>query len=261
MTHDLLLKLPALKRLETIDLSEMKAIKLMNRIDTKYMANVSMLNRLLELAVPNYRIQEVENEVISSYDTIYYDTPDCAMYLLHHNRHLQRQKIRTRTYIASQLSFLEIKNKTNKGRTKKIRTKIDSTLFPDFRSNTEANSFIELHSPYNPIHLLPQVRTSFDRITLVNKNKTERLTIDTNLRFENLTTHHTSALNQLMIIELKQDGLCESEMKQILQKLRIVSGSVSKYCVGMALTNPGIKTNRFKRKLHIIEKIEQTSNT
>ena len=33
MTHDLLLKLPALKRLETIDLSEMKAIKLMNRIE------------------------------------------------------------------------------------------------------------------------------------------------------------------------------------------------------------------------------------
>lgn len=258
MTHELLLQLPALKRLETIDLSEMNSIKLMNRIDTKYIANVGVLNHLLELASANYRVQEVKDEVVSSYDTIYFDTLTCDMYLLHHNRHLQRQKIRTRTYVASQLSFLEIKNKTNKGRTKKVRTEIDSSAFNDFRISTKASHFLSLHSVYNPDTLYPQVRTAFDRITLVNKDKTERLTIDTNLRFENFTTHQTSMLNHLMIIELKQDGLCQSTMKQILQDLRIVSGSVSKYCVGMALTNPNIKSNRFKRKLHIIEKIEQT---
>ena len=81
MTHELLLQLPALKRLETIDLSEMNSIKLMNRIDTKYIANVGVLNHLLELASANYRVQEVKDEVVSSYDTIYFDTLTCDMYV------------------------------------------------------------------------------------------------------------------------------------------------------------------------------------
>ena len=256
MTHDLLTQLPALQGMETIDLSEMSGIKLMNRIDTKYMANVQQLNQLLEMALLDYRVQQVKEEVVSSYDTIYFDTPTSEMYLLHHNRHLQRQKIRIRTYITSQLSFLEIKNKTNKGRTKKVRTEIDNFTLSTFTTNTKAHNFLTIHSAYNPESLSPQVRTAFDRITLVNKSKTERLTIDTNLRFENFTTHQQCTLNNLMIIELKQDGLCQSEMKSILQKLRIVSGSVSKYCVGMVLTNPKIKSNRFNRKIRIIEKIE-----
>ena len=256
MTYHHLTQLPALLQLETIDLTEMKSIKLMNRVDTKYMTNVHKLNELLEMALTGYRIQQIKNEVVSSYQTIYFDTPACDMYLMHHNRKLRRQKIRIRTYIASQESFLEIKNKTNKGRTKKIRVALADISVNNLLNNPKMVDFLNVHSIFKPDTLVPQLRTSFDRITLVNRAKTERLTIDTNLRFENFITHEQRSLKNLMIVELKQDGLCQSEMKHFLQDLRIIPKSISKYCVGTVLTNHTVKNNRFKRKVRDIEKIE-----
>ena len=102
---------------DTIELSGMKEIQLMNRIDTKFIATCEQLNSILKLAQESYRIQIVNAERISSYDTLYFDTEDCDMYKQHHNRRLKRQKIRTRTYVQSNITFLEIKNKNNKGRT------------------------------------------------------------------------------------------------------------------------------------------------
>ncbi|HKL96724.1 MAG TPA: polyphosphate polymerase domain-containing protein [Paludibacteraceae bacterium] len=256
MKHDFLTPLSVLQSMDTIDLSEMKSINLMNRIDTKYIAHQQLLMPLLEMALPHYRVQQIKGEFMNSYSTIYFDTPTSDMYLLHHNRHLQRQKIRIRTYVNSHVSFLEIKNKTNKGRTKKVRTEIDQSKFIDFVTSTKERDFLTLHSAYSPHSLSPHLRTSFDRITLVNSDKTERLTVDLNLRFENFITHQSSELAHLMIIELKQDGLRDSEMKKILQKLRIVPNKISKYCIGTVLTNSKIKNNRFKRKIRMIEKIE-----
>ncbi len=238
-----------------INLSEMKGIKLMNRIDTKYLATESDLVHILEMAKEDYRVQEVEGKRIGSYDTIYYDTDDLDMYVLHHNKKLQRQKIRTRTYVDSGIAFLEIKNKNNRGRTKKVRTSIGLVDFRDFKGNPAAVDFIYNESKFPLTKLAPHVRTSFNRITLVNKGKTERLTIDMDLAFENLRTGEKSALPGVAIIELKQDGLCHSEMKDILLQLRVPRQKVSKYCVGTVLTNHGVKSNRFKEKISYIKKL------
>ena len=246
-----------LRDFRPIDLSEMSTIKLMNRIDTKYMTNRRFIPDLLEKAMANYRVQIVENEPISLYRTLYYDTADVEMYILHHNRKLQRQKVRTRTYLSSavNLTFLEIKNKTNKGRTKKKRIEISPDDFFNFGADQNAVDFLHNYSAYNSEILLPQVANSFERITLVNDAKTERLTIDYNLRFENKTTGKNIAVPDLAIIELKQDGLCHSQFKDFLLEARIKPKSISKYCLGTILTNENVKSNRFKRKLVFIDKI------
>lgn len=241
--------------MDTIDLSEMNSIKLMNRIDTKFIASTQSLDTILNMALKDYRVQSINSLRVGRYDTIYFDTRDLAMYTLHHNRKLTRQKIRTRTYLDSDLTFLEVKNKTNRGRTKKKRIEIDAESFRYFRENPEAMEFLNERSRYNPASLIPEVRTRFDRITLVNKAKTERLTIDLNLTFENLQTGITVSPKRLMIIELKQDGMCDSEMKHIMQELRIKPSSISKYCIGTVLTNPQAKSNRFHLKIRKIEKI------
>ena len=66
-------------------------------------------------------MQEIDGQRLTAYDTLYYDTLDLQMYLRHHDRQLRRQKIRVRTYVDSQLTFLEVKNKSNKGRTLQAR--------------------------------------------------------------------------------------------------------------------------------------------
>ena len=237
-------------------LDEMDSIQLMNRIDTKYCTDMGTLRDVLRDADRHgYRVLEVDGIRLSPYNSMYYDTDRLGMFLDHHNRRLVRQKVRTRVYISSGQTFLEIKRKNNKGRTKKKRMEIPSGEFADFRMDAAADEFLTRVSGYLPESLKPRMETIFDRVTLVNAAKTERLTIDTNLRFVNHDTGLQAGLGPAVIIELKQDGRAESEMKGILLDHRVKPIRVSKYCIGTALTNPGVKSGRFKLKVRRIEKV------
>ena len=110
--------------------------------------------------------------------------------------------------------------------------------------------------PYEVSTLSPHLVTAFDRITLVNYDKTERLTIDCNLRFENLRSGNKAAMTPLVVMELKQDGRAHSLLKDVLFEMRIRPFKVSKYCIGTCLTRPEVKQNRFKKKLRRIEKLK-----
>jgi len=244
------------KRMGRIHLDEMDSIKLMNRIDSKYVTNESVLEQVLEAAADQgYRALEVEGSVISPYNSMYYDTDRLKMFADHHNRRLVRQKVRTRVYVSSGTTFLEIKRKNNKGRTKKKRMEIPSDEFMDFRSNPESAAFLAEKSDYTVDMIKPRMETIFRRITLVNKAKTERLTIDTSLNFVNHDTGLKASLGPAVIIELKQDGRAYSEMKNILLDCRVKPMRISKYCIGITVTNPAAKSNRFKIKARNIEKI------
>lgn len=240
-----------------ISLDEMKSVKLMNRTDTKFVAPRCALAQILKRATKMEYMVQYTTGVLNSYSTIYYDTLGLEMYTMHHNRKLCRQKVRSRTYIESEISFLEIKNKNNRGRTKKIRISVPDTDTTLIKENSEAIKFIEKNTKYAFSNLRPSLTTEFSRITLVNKEKTERITIDLNVNFHNFIHNNDGNLNDIIIIELKQDGRYVSTMRQILRDLRIMPFKISKYCVGTALTNPDAKSNRFKKKIILLKKIAQ----
>lgn len=248
-----------LNQYEPITLDEMKNIRLMNRIDTKFVTTLPVLKQLLLLAQEDYYVQETDNERISPYHTVYFDTDDCEMYRMHETGHTNRQKLRVRSYVSAGLSFLEVKTKNNHGRTKKKRVSAEGfdpekcTLF-DVRSSEYAD-FLQTHLRYDPATLKEQVENRFDRITLVNKGKTERLTIDTNVRFHNFVTEGYRFMDDIVIIELKRDGLMSSPILSKLLDLRIFPHGFSKYCIGSALTNDALRRNRFKPRLHSIERM------
>ena len=95
----------------------------------------------------------------------------------------------------------------------------------------------------------------FRRVTLVNKAKTERLTIDTALQFHNVQTGIDRDMGPLVIIELKRDGLVFSPVLEMLRQLHIHPHGFSKYCMGAALTNETLPVHRFKKKLRDVERI------
>ena len=256
MTYEQLNSLEVWRDMPTITLDEMSSIKLMNRVDTKYVISEEYCMELLRRAVDKYSVQVIGDVRACRYSTLYYDTPDLEMYTVHHNRKLTRQKIRSRTYVESGITFIEVKNKTNTGRTKKKRIAIDESYFACVGKSPEAVAFLSEKGNYSPDVIQPALATIFDRITLVNHAHTERLTIDMNLRFVNMRaeTPQEAKVDRMVIVELKQDGLCYSPMKEILQDLRVKKLKVSKYCVGTALSNPTVKANRFKRKIRLINK-------
>lgn len=241
MTMDLLIS-----KFQPISLSEMGGIKLMNRTDTKFVTSIDKLMQLLQMAGDEYRVQEIDGKRNMSYATIYYDSEDYAFYNAHHDGHAGRQKVRVRSYVDSHQSFLEIKTKDNHGKTYKSRISAN---------DASAQGFLRQNLHLDPQLLEQKIENSFRRITLVNKAKTERLTIDTDLSFQNLTTGLKCSLPQLAIIELKRDGLQPSPILPMLRKLRIHPCGFSKYCIGEALTNPSLRTNRMKPRLLQLKKI------
>lgn len=233
----------------------MDAVKLLNRTDTKYLTTESVLSDLLrDAAGAGYRALVVEGVKISRYNSVYFDTDDLRMFYAHHNRRLVRQKVRTRAYVESGQTFLEVKRKDNHGRTRKKRMEIPPSELMDFCSDAAACEFLQAKSMYTAPELSPVLSTSFRRITLVNPSMTERLTIDSCLEFENFRTGCKSSLQNAVIIELKQDGHADSQMKNILLDHRVKPVRVSKYCVALTLTDLQAKTGRFKQKIRRIEK-------
>jgi len=235
-----------------ISLEEMEKIRLMNRIDIKYTTNLSVLLRFIELLKGIYFVQEVEGNRVSEYDTIYLDTEDLRMYMDHQNGRRIREKIRMRHYIDNDLTFLEIKNKDNHGKTHKKRVSISS--IGDYL-NENASRFLTDVGHYSPENLFPRVETRFSRMTMVNRERTERLTIDTDLHFMNVDSGKEFDLEDIAIVELKQDSQAFSEARRILHELHVRPISISKYCLGTILTTPHVKRNRFKSKLIQINKL------
>ncbi len=238
----------------SISLLEMEDVRLMNRVDTKYTTSFSLLPEFLKRLQADYYAQEINGSRISPYRTMYLDTYDREMYLDHHNGRRTREKIRVRAYVDSQTTFLEIKNKNNKGRTKKKRIPLSEM---QSYSHKEAELFIGEYAKYSLNDLMPRLENSFCRITLVNRKKTERLTIDVNLAFRNPSEGIEERLDDLVIIELKQDGNLPSFAKKQLSELHIHPVSISKYCLGTILTVPDIKSNRFKKKIIQLNKIRK----
>ncbi len=231
----------------------MSGVKLMNRIDTKYVVALAQLPTILKAATHDYYAQEIEGTRLAQYDTLYYDTPSLDMYTRHHNQQLVRQKIRVRQYVETKQYFLEIKRKNNRGRTKKKRIAV--TANEQLHSSAEMQAFIAKKSQYTWDVLIPQLQTIFQRITLVNKAKTERLTIDINVQWYNHLTQQQAAYPNLVIIEIKRDSNTQSPLQRILREMRIQPMKMSKYCIGTVLTNQQAKHNRFKQKIRNIERI------
>ncbi len=251
---------PIMQKFEPISLKEMDSVKLMNRVDTKFLVNVEQLHILLEKATEHYRVVQIEGERIPHYSSIYFDTDSTEMYRMHHNGKLNRYKIRMRSYVDSGISFLEVKNKNNKGRTSKNRIKIDEDDFHSLRLSEEEQNFLHSKTPYQSCNLKPQIQNFFERITLVDKNKTERVTIDLGLIYRDTETGLAKNIDDLVIVEMKQDGASKSYFRQYLNELKVLPGSMSKYCLGMVLLNSDIKNNSFKKKIRKINKITEKNH-
>ncbi len=236
-----------------ITLDEMGKIRLMKRTDTKFLTNKAGLLRVLQLAKNDYYAQEIDGKRIAHYRTTYWDFDKHGFYVMHQNGHKPRMKVRVRTYEDSDgLTFLEIKRKDNHGKTKKKRTQVKSQT-EIVESGGDKYLIQQTGIALDELH--PCLQNYFKRITLVNKAMTERLTIDFDVEYTNFETQTKTDSDNLVIIELKRDGMVYSPIRQILVDLHIHPSGYSKYVIGSCMTNPSLKRNRLKERLVYINKI------
>ncbi len=247
--NNTLLASPYLDLFDPVSLEEMNGVSLMKRTDTKFLVNKRQLPVILEEASQQYRILSINDERLMSYKTQYYDTPSMTFYHRHHNKRSTRTKVRIRQYIESNLLFLEVKLKNNKGKTNKSRVQLES--WTDTLGSKELQFIADTSGQH--YNLAPILMNEFNRFTLVDRQMRERATIDLNLRF-----NQEEFDEDLVIVELKQERLSrQSPLFQILKKNRVYPKSMSKYCIGVAAHFPDVKQNNFKRRFRSIEKIKE----
>jgi len=242
-----------LKNFSSITLDEMNSIEFMTRVDTKYLFSVNLLPRLLHDVAKNYRVLEINRQRESNYKTIYFDTPDYRFFNQHVTGKLNRYKIRLRTYQTNALTFLEVKHKSNKGRTTKSRIRKDEGERYD---DQKSKSFLS-RKVLADIGILRMVITShFTRITLANIEASERITIDYNLSYTN-EAGNIIDLPFLAIAEIKRERASVGSVFHLhLKKFGIRQTGFSKYCTGVALLNDVARKSNLKPKLLMLNKIK-----
>ena len=236
--------------IEPINLKEMDGVRLMDRTDTKFTFDYARLTNILFVIAPYYRVLEIDEKRCFLYRTLYYDTQELQLYTRHHSGKLNRYKIRHRSYVETNTSYLEVKFKSNKGRTVKERIK-----HPTASSSWDETekSFLEKKLPFDPMTLKPCLWVNYSRITLVNKQTAERVTIDIGINFASETDEQR--FDNLVIAEVKQEKRQRSRFLEVMKELKIKQGSISKYCMGVAVMMKGVKRNNFKESIQALKDI------
>ncbi len=239
-----------------ISLEEAERAQLMQRIDYKYVLQLDMAKKLLSGLAPSYYAVNNNGHTLPKYISEYYDTPNLKMYMDHQNRRPRRYKIRVRHYCASGDSFLEIKIKAPSGKTIKKRIAATSSSL----NQPHIANFVLSKSPYNINELTKTLETQFNRLTLVGTDYTERITFDFNLSLTLLHPHKTAQLNDICIVEVKRErGKLGSPIFNALKEMKVKPIKFSKYSIGCALLQPGIKYNNFKETMLYLNKIHNDS--
>lgn len=241
-----------LNQFTAVGLADIGKANFMNRVDTKFPLRSEVLwNNILPEITNDYHIVQINGLRYLEYRTVYFDTSQNLFYTWHHNGKLDRYKVRKRMYVDTGTAYLEVKHKTNKGKTKKKRIETQSSLDVIL---PEEYAFLEQHIPCNPIDLSPVIENHFHRITLVKKDLTERCTIDCELGFQDDNCGHET--DHFAIVELKHEaGAPHSPLHKTLYKYGVHQSGFSKYCMGRVLNGQNnLKTNLFRVKIRMLQK-------
>ncbi len=242
-----------LRRFTPVGLTQMEDVALLRRIDTKYVLSEAQLRQALSHLTEAYHVLEVEGQRQQRYETLYFDTPDFALYRQHHDGWRSRYKVRSRVYADSGLAFLEVKHKTNQNVTVKHRVRT-----PDMVTEIDdwAEDFLYTCFPYSSTALAVKLQNTFRRITLVSTSGVERVTVDLDLNTQANGTHYP--FPGIAIAEVKQAVFSlNSEFVGQMRALGVRPLRFSKYCIGVTQLYDQIKANRFKPQRRYLDKLFQ----
>jgi hypothetical protein len=238
--------------LKPVSLAELDSVSLQNRIDSKYVLSRDFLKVLFPCLSKNYKVLTINGTRIFTYENNYFDTKDLLFYKDHHNGYLNRIKVRSRKYVESNLSYFEIKKKEKVYRTNKIRVSLNDIVT---QINEEKQNLVQslIRKEVNELEFI--LKNNFKRITLVNNDFTERVTIDFNLQFSD--QFNLVSFEKFIVLEVKQSKTTqESHIVSFLRANNTRENSFSKYIFGVMALRPEMKKNNFLPIIKILSKIQ-----
>jgi VTC domain len=244
---------------ETVGLDRIAKLATDHRIDTKFLLREETAFDMLGELPGHYRVLDVDGRRFTTYRTQYFDTPSLELYRRHHTGSANRYKVRSRVYLNTELAFVEIKRKSGRGVTTKVRRPtehFETRLLPGSKDFIDGNCSVDANA------LMPSLLNRFDRICLVSEATPERFTIDLGLQFD--SESGPVRLPGVVVAELKQQRNGHNFRDAvILNRMRAMGmrpSGFSKYCMGLLLTRRGIKHNLLKPQLKRLERLMEERN-
>ncbi len=246
--------LSALKELPSVSLADLDSTwTTLRRYDTKFILDRDIVDQFLRQTTMRFAALEVSDARSFTYQTSYFDTPELLLYRDHAQRRRRRVKVRTRHYVESNRTRLEVKAKLGNGQTQKM-------LFEDRQDigNDEIclinDAILELHQSqrYREIadRLQPTAVTTFQRSTVINRDSVERITVDSALALE-AANKKFEMLPNLVLVEIKSPHRISDSVRH-LRKLGIHPTSFSKYCAAVEAAEI------MRPRIHSASKLAQT---
>lgn len=240
-----------LRHLPAVGLEELNnAAALQTRVDRKYVIPVLQAMQLLSSLDAGVRVLEMAGLRTFEYDSVYFDTPQLDSYLLAARGRRRRYKIRTRTYVDSAASFLEVK--TEGGREATVKERIP--YGPADRSRITAEGLAYVNDtlaaavgavPAGPLG--PVLETRYRRTTLFLPASGSRATLDEAVTWQR-PGQTPWLLDGAIVLETKS-GSTAGPLDRHLWANGIRPSRISKFATGMAALCPELPANRWHSTL------------
>jgi len=230
--------------LTTVGLEEVLAsAALQDRVDRKYLVRAGTAQQLLDALADDHRVLSVDGRRAQAYSTVYLDSADLACHRAHLQGRRRRWKARTRRYLGSDLTRLELKTKGLRGRT--VKAAVDVPVEAHGLADAAAHAFVDdgLRAAYGTglqLALLPVLEVRYVRTTVVARTGGERLTLDTDLEVRTPAGVLVGAMAPDAVLVESKAGGRPGRSDRVLRSLGVREASCSKYCVGTALARPDL---------------------
>lgn len=249
-----------LKDFSKITLSELNATaSFLKRIDRKFLLTTNEFKEILNELKDDFKVLEIDSKRSFEYDNVYMDTEDYLFYNQHQNRENIRTKVRTRLYKDVNKAFFEYKLKEN-WVTKKFR--YDFPVEEHWNMTKWKIRFFQwIWQSFNAWEnwptIFPSICTSYKRISLVNKDWSERLTIDYNIKTSDLRSYKSKEVDLKNLVIIESKSLSENcKSCEILKKhWHNKAKSCSKYSLWVIYSWLAKKFDTFKDTIAKIKEI------
>ncbi len=225
---------------------------LQRRVDRKYVLPLADAELLLDLVPPTTRVLQIDGRHDFRYASVYFDTARRDSYLMAARSRRRRFKVRTRAYLDTGSTWLEVK--TRQGRfTVKDRIPHPALDQPE-QLDRDGAAYVGRTldgariTGINPAELQPTLHTAYRRTTLHLPDTDSRVTLDTHLHFASAGWDDGLALDLpgLAIVETKTTSHpCAAD--RILWSIGHRPTRVSKYATGLAALHPELPHTTWRR--------------
>lgn len=240
--HSLVQRFPAVG-IESMD----NVSSLEQRFDRKYIVSEEEAQFFFGMLPGSLAALEISGKRAFAYESWYFDTADLESFRATAYRRRRRWKVRTRTYLDAQKSLVEVKLRDHRGRSLKRRLPESFSLAPSL--SDEGTKFVNNIVGRDGLAetLRATLKTSYDRVSLVDMENGVRLTADLGVKCETVGGKEVSING--VVIETKSphsSGLID----RVLWRCGHRPVRLSKYGTGLAAIHDELSRSKWHRTIN-----------